>query len=184
MRGRLCLPRIPFAGLLPLPRLCGRGPGGWGRSAGINVTQPGTHPMPLPADCRANGDAKIHFIGIGVVNMAIDELSTLSAALNGDPEAFERLVEPYRRELLVHCYRFLGALEDAEDMLQETLLRAWRGRHSYAGRASFRAWLYKIATNVCLDGLDRRRARQLPNALTPAGVPGEPLPGAVLDPIW
>ena len=65
--------------------------------------------------------------------MVIDELSPLSAALNGDPDAFERLVEPYRHELLVHCYRFLGALEDAEDMLQETLLRAWRGLHSYAG---------------------------------------------------
>jgi len=116
--------------------------------------------------------------------MAIDELSPLSAALNGDQEAFERLVEPYRRELLVHCYRFLGALEDAEDMLQETLLRAWRGLHSYAGRASFRAWLYKIATNVCLDGLDRRRARELPNAGRPPAEPGGALPAPVLDPIW
>jgi len=116
--------------------------------------------------------------------MAIDELSPLSAALNGDQEAFERLVEPYRRELLVHCYRFLGALEDAEDMLQETLLRAWRGLHSYAGRASFRAWLYKIATNVCLDGLDRRRARALPDRVMPPGTPGAALPQPMLDPIW
>src|SRR5260221_3146563 len=116
--------------------------------------------------------------------MAIDELSPLTAALNGDQDAFERLVEPYRRELLVHCYRFLGALEDAEDMLQETLLRAWRGLHSYAGRAPFRAWLYKIATNVCLDALERHRARVLPNALVQPGTPGEPLPAAVLDPIW
>jgi RNA polymerase sigma-70 factor, ECF subfamily len=116
--------------------------------------------------------------------MAIEELSPLSAALNGDQEAFERLVEPYRRELLVHCYRFLGALEDAEDMLQETLLRAWRGLHSYAGRASFRAWLYKIATNVCLDGLDRRRARALPDSVVQPGTPGGALPEPVLDPIW
>ena len=114
--------------------------------------------------------------------MAIDELSPLRAALAGDQEAFERLVAPYRRELLVHCYRFLGALEDAEDMLQETLLRAWRGLNSYAGRASFRAWLYKIATNVCLDGLERRRA--LPDALLPPGRPGGALPQPVLDPIW
>ena len=116
--------------------------------------------------------------------MAVDELSPLTAALNGDQDAFERLVEPYRRELLVHCYRFLGALEDAEDMLQETLLRAWRGLHSYAGRAPFRAWLYKIATNVCLDALEGHRARVLPNALVQPGTPGEPLPAAVLDPIW
>ena len=99
--------------------------------------------------------------------MAIDELTPLSAALAGDHDAFQRLVEPYQRELLVHCYRFFGALEDAEDMLQETWLRAWRGLNSYAGRASLRAWLYKIATNVCLDALDRRRARTLPNMSAP-----------------
>src|SRR5579859_5008321 len=116
--------------------------------------------------------------------MAIEELSPLSAALNGDQEAFERLVEPYRRELLVHCYRFLGAVEDAEDMLQETMLRAWRGLHSYAGRASFRAWLYKIATNVCLDGLDRRRVRSLPNVVSRPAVPGQPLPAPLLEPVW
>jgi len=116
--------------------------------------------------------------------MAIDELSPLPAALAGDQEAFQRLVEPYRRELLVHCYRFLGALEDAEDMLQETLLRAWRSLASYAGRASFRAWLYKIATNVCLDALDRRRVRSLPNVVSRPAVPGQPLPAAVLEPVW
>jgi RNA polymerase sigma-70 factor (ECF subfamily) len=116
--------------------------------------------------------------------MVIDEMTPLSAALAGDPDAFQRLVEPYRRELLVHCYRFFGALEDAEDMLQETLLRAWRGLHGYAGRASFRAWLYKIATNVCLDALDRRRARSLPNITTQPAAPNEPLPGPALEPIW
>ena len=116
--------------------------------------------------------------------MAIDELPPLSAALAGDHEAFERLVEPYRRELLLHCYRFFGALEDAEDMLQETWLRAWRGLNSYAGRASLRAWLYKIATNVCLDALDRRRSRTLPNVTIAPGAPGEPLPAPVLEPIW
>jgi len=116
--------------------------------------------------------------------MAIEELSPLRAALAGDQEAFQHLVEPYRRELLVHCYRFLGALEDAEDMLQETLLRAWRSLPSYAGRASFRAWLYKIATNVCLDALDRRRVRSLPNSLSQPALPGQPLPAPVLEPVW
>jgi RNA polymerase sigma-70 factor (ECF subfamily) len=98
--------------------------------------------------------------------------------------AFEQLVEPYLRELLLHCYRFLGSLEDGEDMLQETLLRAWRRLDTYQGRASFRAWLYKIATNVCLDALDKRRARSLPNLAGPAAAPGEPLPPPVQEPVW
>ena len=116
--------------------------------------------------------------------MAIEESLPLSAALAGDQDAFQGLVEPYRRELLIHCYRFFGAMEDAEDMLQETLLRAWRGLPSYAGRASFRAWLYKIATNVCLDALDRHRVRSLPNAALAPARPGDPLPAPVLDPVW
>jgi RNA polymerase sigma-70 factor (ECF subfamily) len=120
--------------------------------------------------------------------MVIDELAPLAAARAGDQEAFQQLVEPYRSELLVHCYRFFGSLEDGEDMLQETLLRAWRRLDTYAGRASFRAWLYKIATNVCLDALDHHRVRSLPNLAqhpaAPPAVPGAPLPAAVLDPVW
>jgi RNA polymerase sigma-70 factor (ECF subfamily) len=112
------------------------------------------------------------------------ETAPLAAARAGDHGAFEALVEPYRRELLVHCYRFFGSLEDGEDMLQETLLRAWRRLDSYEGRASFRAWLYKIATNVCLDALDRERARSLPSLAGPAAAPGDPLPAPVLDPVW
>ncbi|GLY35987.1 RNA polymerase sigma factor [Amycolatopsis sp. NBRC 101858] len=72
-----------------------------------------------------------------------------------DETEFAELTERHRRELRVHCYRFLGSLDEAEDLVQETFLRAWRGRDQYAGRASVRAWLYKIATNACLDFLDR-----------------------------
>src|SRR3954447_15309732 len=70
--------------------------------------------------------------------------------------AFGALTERHRRELQVHCYRMLGSLDEAEDLTQETFLRAWRFRSTYAGRASVRAWLYRIATNACLDALERR----------------------------
>src|SRR5215207_46994 len=73
-----------------------------------------------------------------------------------DETAFGARVERHRRELHVHCYRMLGSFEESEDLVQETFLRAWRRRESYAGRASVRAWLYRIATNACLDVLDKR----------------------------
>ena len=73
-----------------------------------------------------------------------------------DELAFSALVERHRRELQLHCYRMLGSLEEAEDLTQETFLRAWRRRETYAGRASLRAWLYRIATNACLDALEKR----------------------------
>ncbi len=76
-----------------------------------------------------------------------------------DEQAFDSRVEPHRRELHVHCYRLLGSFEEAEDLVQETFLRAWRRRETYAGRASVRAWLYRIATNACLDALDKRPRR-------------------------
>src|SRR5262245_23510706 len=71
-------------------------------------------------------------------------------------QEFGGVVERHRRELQVHGYRMLGSIEDSEDLVQETFLRAWRGREGYAGRATFRAWLYKIATNACLDALKGR----------------------------
>ncbi|MCU7728453.1 RNA polymerase subunit sigma-70 [Actinoplanes sp. KI2] len=83
------------------------------------------------------------------------------AGVNGlgdvDEPAFAGLAERHRRELHVHCYRMLGSFEDAEDTVQETLLRAWRRRETFAGRSTFRAWLYRIATNACLDLLAKRR---------------------------
>ena len=84
------------------------------------------------------------------------ESGAVAAARAGDEAAFASLVEPHRRELQLHCYRMLGSLEDSEDLVQETFLRAWRRRETFQGRSSFRSWLYRIATNACLDTLQRR----------------------------
>ncbi|ADB33462.1 RNA polymerase, sigma-24 subunit, ECF subfamily [Kribbella flavida DSM 17836] len=91
-------------------------------------------------------------------------------------DAFAEQTERYRHELRVHCYRMLGSYDDAEDLVQETFLRAWRHRADFEGRSSFRAWLYRIATNACLDDL-RRPQRVLPYQLEPASWPTDPRPG-------
>ncbi len=101
-----------------------------------------------------------------------------------DEQAFSTLTEPYRRELYVHCYRMMGSVQDAEDMVQEAFLRAWRRRDSYEGRASLRAWLYKIATNVCLDALDKRTRRVVPFTRGEASTLEQPIPMDVNEPIW
>jgi RNA polymerase sigma-70 factor (ECF subfamily) len=91
-----------------------------------------------------------------------EERILLKAAKAGDEQAFARLVEPYRRALTIHSYRMLGSAHDAEDILQETLLRAWRKLNGYEPRAPFASWLYRIATNACLDELERRPRRPQP----------------------
>jgi RNA polymerase sigma-70 factor (ECF subfamily) len=104
----------------------------------------------------------------------------LSRARAGDESAFRELVEPYRGELHLHCYRILGSLQDAEDMVQETLLAAWRGLSGFEERASLRAWLYRIATNRCLNWLRDRKRR-------PQEVPSMPEPPKATrmgEPMW
>src|SRR5260221_9457878 len=95
----------------------------------------------------------------------------LEAARKGDKDAYGRLVGPYRTELDAHCYRMLGSAADAEDALQETLLRAWRALPRFEGRSSLRSWLYKIATNACLRAIERRPKRVLPIDYAPAADP-------------
>jgi RNA polymerase sigma-70 factor (TIGR02960 family) len=109
--------------------------------------------------------------------------SALARARAGDGEAFRELTDPYRRELQVHCYRILGSVQDAEDTLQETLLAAWRGLDGFEERASMRAWLYKIATNRCLNAL-RDSGRRPEGAAGSAFLSPPPEPTRRGEPLW
>ena len=115
--------------------------------------------------------------------MSVELQDEVSAAIAGDEPAFAALTERHRRELHVHCYRMLASFEEAEDAVQETFLRAWRSRATFDGGSLFRAWLYRIATNVCIDTL-RRTSRQVSKLESFAEVPWlQPYPDQLLDEI-
>lgn len=97
-----------------------------------------------------------------MTTLAPDDTALVAAAQAGDERAFHALVEPHRRALEVHCYRMLGSVHDAEDVLQDALLRAWRSLDRFEGRSTIHTWLYRIATNACLDELARRPRRPEP----------------------
>ncbi|HEY3192706.1 MAG TPA: sigma-70 family RNA polymerase sigma factor [Solirubrobacterales bacterium] len=115
---------------------------------------------------------------------SVRDRELLETARAGDEAAYQRLIEPHRSELHAHCYRMLGSVQDAEDALQEALIRAWRGLPKFEGRSSLRSWLYRIATNTSLDAIERRPKRILPIDYGPAADPhggvGEPL----VESVW
>jgi RNA polymerase sigma-70 factor (ECF subfamily) len=115
---------------------------------------------------------------------AEQERELLEAARGGDEDAFARLVEPYRSELQAHCYRMLGSVHDAEDGLQDALLRAWRGLPKFEGRSSLRSWLYRIATNTCLDVISKRPKRVLPVDYGPPSDPHEGPHLPLVESVW
>jgi len=106
--------------------------------------------------------------------MTAETITELTAVTTDDD--FLAVTGQYRRELLAHCYRMLGSVHEAEDLVQETYLRAWRSYHGFEGRSSLRTWLYRIATNVCLTALDSRKRRPMPTGLgAPSAHPDDPL---------
>ena len=117
--------------------------------------------------------------------VAVEASSAAEASLSGvSADTFGELTQPYRRELLRHCYRMLGTLDDAEDAVQDALVRAWRGRSTFERQISFRAWLYRIATNACLDAIERRKRSRIGDERLGVGpfpddldVPEEPAAG-------
>jgi len=113
-----------------------------------------------------------------------EEAAVRSAIRAGDEAAFAGLAERYRRQLHVHCYRMLGSFDDAEDLVQETLLRAWRARARFEGRSLFRTWLYRIATNACLKALARAPRRVLPQDVAPPVTATTDVSNARSEPPW
>jgi RNA polymerase sigma-70 factor, ECF subfamily len=116
--------------------------------------------------------------------LALHEGELLKAARAGDEDAYRRLVEPHRGELHAHCYRMLGSVHDAEDALQDALLKAWRGLARFEGRSSPRTWLYRIATNACLDFVERRPKRVLPMDYGPSSDPHGGPYAPIVESVW
>src|SRR5215218_9610292 len=114
----------------------------------------------------------------------LHEDADLAAAREHDGVAFARLVAPYRTGLYAHCYRMLGSAHDAEDALQEALLRAWRGLPGFEGRSSLRSWLYTITTNVCLRAIERRPRLVLPIDYGPAADPHDGPGRPIVESVW
>jgi RNA polymerase sigma-70 factor, ECF subfamily len=113
-----------------------------------------------------------------------DETRLLDRARDGDEDAFGELVGSYRAELRGHCYRMLGSAADAEDTVQDAMIRAWRGLSGFEGRSSVRSWLYSIATNAALDSVRHKSRRELPVDFGPAASYGAEVADAVMDPVW
>src|SRR5581483_8032952 len=140
-----------------------------------HVQRPGRQPV-AGAGAQEGPVRELSEAGAGEVvtqagtEQAADVATDIAAAIGGDEAAFARLTQRYRRELHVHCYRMLASFDEAEDAVQETLLNAWRALDGFDGSMLFRAWLYRIATNVCLDQL-RRNARRLAKLQSFAEVP-------------
>jgi RNA polymerase sigma-70 factor, ECF subfamily len=120
---------------------------------------------------------------VGTVSAA-DERALLKLARDGDERAFGELVDAHRAQLRAHSYQMLGSVHDAEDALQEALLRAWRGLAGFEGRSSVRSWLYSIVTNAALDITRHRSRRELPVDFGPAAGQADHLGAAVADPVW
>src|SRR6267143_7085779 len=114
----------------------------------------------------------------------VQEQELLEAAQRGDEDAFTQLVEPHRGELHAHCYRMLGSVHDAEDALQDALLRAWRGLARFEGRSSLRSWLYTIATNTSLNAIEKRPKRVLPIDYGPAADPHQGPGEPIVESVW
>jgi RNA polymerase sigma-70 factor (ECF subfamily) len=128
--------------------------------------------------------SKLRFVALETGRQTAEERTLLAAAARGDEQAFERLLEPYRAELHAHCYRMLGSAYDADDALQDAWLRAWRGLAKFEGRSSLRSWLYRIATNACLDLIAKRPKRVLPLDYGPPADPHDPPTLPVAESTW
>ena len=118
------------------------------------------------------------------MSTSTDEQALLDRARSGDEGAFTELVQAHHGELRAHCYRMLGSVHDADDAVQDALVRAWRGLPGFQSRGSVRSWLYAIATNTALDVARHKCRRELPVTFGPAADYGTPVAGAVTEPVW